>query len=256
MKALDFGGVACKIKVYNKMKILIFSDTHLKKKFKPEKFRFLQKIISGADRVLINGDFWDGLFINFSEFVDSPWRRLFPLLKERRTVYLYGNHGPRSQVDKRVNLFSDRQGEQYRLRLRGKTLVVTHGHRFALSLFEAIKRLPLPRTFRRLAADFKDLFVRALGPRYVYWQYKHLNRELKEQKNKVLGDDEILISGHTHAAEMDLEHNFVNTGYIDYGHGQYLIVDDKTGEMYLYREQYAKNWRGRKPNRQQEQALL
>ncbi len=54
------------------MKTLIFSDTHLTNKPDPKRMAFLKKIINEADRVIINGDFWDGVFISFDQFLSSP----------------------------------------------------------------------------------------------------------------------------------------------------------------------------------------
>ncbi|MBI3955332.1 metallophosphoesterase, partial [Candidatus Gottesmanbacteria bacterium] len=74
------------------MHTIIISDLHLTRRFEKRKFNFLKKIIERSDQVVINGDLWDYYFSSFSQFVRSPWRQLFPLLKEKKTVYLYGNH--------------------------------------------------------------------------------------------------------------------------------------------------------------------
>ncbi len=47
----------------------------------------------------------------------------------------------------------------------------------------------------------------------------------------------IYIFGHTHLAEKDLLHNYVNSGYIDNGIAQYVIVED--GKIKLKEEWYA-----------------
>ena len=68
------------------MKTLIFSDTHLKTKFEQKKFNFLSNIIDDADAIIIAGDFWDGYYCSFDEFVNSEWSALFPLLKEKKAI--------------------------------------------------------------------------------------------------------------------------------------------------------------------------
>jgi predicted MPP superfamily phosphohydrolase len=88
------------------MQTLIFSDTHLTKGFNRKKYEFLREIIEPVDRVIINGDFWDGYLTSFDKFVNSEWQKLFPLLKEKQTIYLYGNHDKTKWCDSRVNLFS------------------------------------------------------------------------------------------------------------------------------------------------------
>lgn len=71
------------------MKTLIFSDTHLTKKFDLKKFLFLKRIIESADQVIINGDFWDSWFSDFNGFLKSGWKDLFHSLKEKETIYIY-----------------------------------------------------------------------------------------------------------------------------------------------------------------------
>ncbi len=83
------------------MKTIVLSDTHLYEEFDEKKFNFLKRIISKVDRVIINGDFWDSYICSFSDFINSPWKKLFPLLKTKKTVYIYGNHDKKSLTDKK-----------------------------------------------------------------------------------------------------------------------------------------------------------
>src|SRR3990170_7877882 len=103
------------------MKILVFSDSHLTDKFEEKKFDFLKKIIRQSDLVIINGDFWDGYLTTFSRFISSDWNKLFPLLKSKKTIYIYGNHDRESYIDRNAKLFSDLQTHSYRLKLNGKS---------------------------------------------------------------------------------------------------------------------------------------
>ena len=91
------------------MKILVISDVHLDNAFEKPKYRFLKKIIRRADRVIINGDFWDGYLVKFQQFIQSPWKSLFPLLKSKKTIYIYCNHDKKILSDKHTALFSDIQ---------------------------------------------------------------------------------------------------------------------------------------------------
>src|SRR3989339_1338248 len=111
------------------MNILIFSDTHLYLPFDEKKYNFLKKIIEKSDQVIINGDFFDNYMISFDEFVNSSWNRLFPLLKSKKTIYIYGNHDKRSFSDKRVELFSDIQAERYKIKTSNKTFIFEHGQK-------------------------------------------------------------------------------------------------------------------------------
>ena len=70
------------------MSIVIFSDTHLYK-FDPKKYNFLKKIISKAEKVIINGDFCEGFLMTFTEFVNSPWNKLFTSLRKKNNIYIW-----------------------------------------------------------------------------------------------------------------------------------------------------------------------
>ena len=97
------------------MNILVFSDTHLYLPFDGKKFNFLKKIISDSDQVIINGDFFDDYMISFDEFIKSPWNQLFPLLKKKKAIYIFGNHDQEKFSDKRTEQFSDSQKIRYKL---------------------------------------------------------------------------------------------------------------------------------------------
>ena len=110
------------------MKILVISDLHLTTRFDQKKCEFLEKLISRADKVIINGDFWSYYSCTFGEFVRSEWKALFPLLREKQAVYIYGNHDFRKWTNKRVHLFSVRQAEKYEYRYEKNKIIIEHGH--------------------------------------------------------------------------------------------------------------------------------
>ena len=112
------------------MNILVFSDTHLYLPFDQKKFNFLKKIISESDQVIINGDFFDDYMISFEDFINSPWNQLFPLLKNKHAVYIFGNHDQQKFSDKRLNSFSDVQTSIYHLSTINYQLIFTHGQQF------------------------------------------------------------------------------------------------------------------------------
>src|SRR3989339_340208 len=110
------------------MKILVFSDTHLYLPFDQKKFDFLKKIISESDQVIINGDFFDSYINTFDEFIKSPWKQLFPLLKKKEAVYLFGNHDLKKVSDNRVGLFSVSQKNRHQIIINNKKFLIEHGH--------------------------------------------------------------------------------------------------------------------------------
>lgn len=205
------------------MKILIFSDSHLTHVFDEKKYRFLKKIIEQADKVIINGDFWDGFITSFDRFINSPWKKLFPLLKAKKTVYIYGNHDHSKFSDRRVKLFSTVQTQKYELKIKDKTYTFEHGH--SSFVFYNWEQRISPRLLRYLTirAGYVEKFLTKSWGRSTKYFGHHLNRRLK--KYATPGNGHVVIFGHTHHAEHDKKINFVNTGYIQYGLAQYVILD-------------------------------
>lgn len=224
------------------MKILIFSDSHFHKEFEEKKFTFLKRIISQADQVVIAGDFWEARLMTFEEFVHSSWNKLFPLLKNKKTIYVYGNHDKKEFSDSRVSLFSDIQTEQYRFTSGGKTFVVEHGNRHNLKIFRQLHSLGLGNIFKSkfvikwIHTKLEKFLIRTYGKNFLKKNFKKYNTEIKIQTQKEFINGEIYICGHTHAAEIDLEHNFINTGIIRHGLAQYVVIDGN--DITLHEEWY------------------
>ena len=110
------------------MKTLIISDTHLYHVFDKRKFFLLKKLFSSVDQVILNGDFWDGYRTTFDTFVSSPWKELFPLLKKKGAIYIYGNHDRKNFSDERTSLFSIIQKSNHLLTVDKQTYHIEHGH--------------------------------------------------------------------------------------------------------------------------------
>jgi predicted phosphodiesterase len=202
------------------MKTLIFSDSHLGLPFEEKKYKFIEGIIKPVDKVIINGDFWEGFFMNFSQFVESPWKNLFPLLKQKHAVYIFGNHDEEEMSDERVSLFSTEQRDKIELKINDKTLIVEHGHRHAfLQNFDN-------RFISKHSIRFEKVMTRKTGNRFHKLLGIRLNKKIKKALQDQLKKDEIYICGHTHYAEMDKDYQFINSGIVDYGLGQYLMVEN------------------------------
>ncbi|OIP57920.1 MAG: hypothetical protein AUK12_01115 [Candidatus Levybacteria bacterium CG2_30_37_29] len=218
------------------MKILIFSDTHLGTEFEEKKYDFLSRIISSVDHVIIAGDFYEGFVISFDEFIKSRWQGLFPLLKSKETVYVYGNHD-KDKEDERVKLFSDLTTRQYVFHTNGKTFVVEHGDRFK-PLLRLLKLFGLEHSsyFTKFYEKTEKLLIRRIGPKIIQAIYKVFNEDIKEKAKEEFQNGEILICGHTHAQEADPSCNFYDTGIIRHGLGQYIIIED--GQVMIKEEWY------------------
>jgi len=214
---------------------LIFSDTHLTRRFEKRRFNYLKKIIVEADKVIINGDFWDGYFVDFDKFIKSRWSQLFPILKARETVYLYGNHDRREWCNEKVFLFSDKQAEMIKIKLAGKILRIEHGNKIVPDPGDIYPWI-IDKRIRRIIAFFILIIGRVLlthmGKKYL----RKWNRRIKDWWKKQYAKNQILVCGHTHVAEFNLIARYINVGFIRYNYAHYLkIVDDK---LELVEERY------------------
>jgi len=207
------------------MKTLVVSDIHLNHLFDEKKFLFLKELFSSVDHVILNGDFWDGYSTTFDRFIDSPWKKLFPLLKKKKTIYLYGNHDQKKFSDTRVSLFSVIQQDSYRLKLKNITYHIEHGHILCPTI-----DVRFPFFFSRQSMYYINVISQKI---------EHISTLLKSPHNSILRQRNTktkkklqtmqfphwYICGHTHYAEIDEKNKFTNSGFVQFGKASYLIVD-------------------------------
>ncbi len=220
------------------MKYLIFSDTHLTDKFNPQKFNFLKKIISSADKVIIAGDFYDQYFIDLDEFIDSKWQGLFKLLKEKKAVYIPGNHDLLSGTDKEC-LFYDQIINEYRFNSGNENFLVQHGHRIAAGL-EKFSFLPniMRKFITRIHNLLEAYLIKIIGwlaPSFYIYRYLDLKKTINYKKKK-MSKREWLILGHIHLTYLNKKIKYANSGFINLGLASYITVEN--GEVELVKERY------------------
>lgn len=222
------------------MKTLVFSDTHLGTSFDKRKFTFLKRIINSADRVIINGDFWEGFDMSFSEFVKSPWSKLFPLLLKKKTVYVYGNHDAKKLCSEEVNLFSTEQTKLYQLKVNGTVYFFEHGDRIVPlvdAFFRKYFKTNPPSFLNRFYESCERFFVKKFGKKYLKLVYHGFNNKIKKYLKTKSNDNHYYVFGHTHLAEHDKKIGFLNTGIIKHGFAQYILIDEK-GRIAMNEEWY------------------
>lgn len=211
------------------MKTVIFSDTHLTDKFDGKKFEYLGEVIDKADKVVINGDFWDSYYTTFDKFVESEWKKLFPLLKSKKTVYLYGNHDePDAGIDERVKLFADKVGESFKLKSKKLRLHIEHGHRVYPEVRASLEWLRKHQLYKyyyssicdALEAKVQKFFKNSPVTKFVNDEIKRLVEKRPFKKK------EMFVMGHTHCAEIDTKNKYINTGINNFGVGNYLLVQE------------------------------
>lgn len=210
------------------MKTLIFSDTHILSTFEKPKYDLLKSIIEPVDQVIINGDFWDGYFTTFKKFKNSQWSNLFPLLKEKNAIYLYGNHDKSNMMDSDVNLFSNIQKQYHRINLGSKVLVVEHGNRL-MPFFDEdpSRRYSVDGVAMRVFGEIgQGPAIKLFGGKALKLAGARYNRIIKRKVKKYLHEDEIYVCGHTHAAEFNPRRRFINSGLIRHGLAQYVLIEN------------------------------
>lgn len=217
------------------MKTLVISDTHLTHKFDRAKFGFLAGIINDSDRVVLNGDFWDGYTCKFSDFLRSKWKKLFPLLKASKTVYVLGNHDNVNLTDERASRFSVKVCEDfYEFEDAEVNFVAEHGHQYVHYLDY---KLPFLTKFP-FANQAHQRFSKWLLLRKGLDVYKddiENNKLMAEQGHLRHDDKAFLLMGHTHLAELDGLNKYANSGCVLYGYAQYLTIENGQVDVHYAR---------------------
>ncbi len=209
------------------MKLLVFSDTHLTEYVEEKKFNLLKDIISKADKVVINGDFWDGYLATFDEFIHSGWKNLFPLLKKKKAVYIYGNHDSKQFKHTNLcNVFSDVQTDRFKIKIGNKVYIFEHGNRLLPFGDEEVLQAQIKSTFNKLTNKIEGLIIKTFGVHYQRFLQKY-NEIIKKKIVKELKKNEFYVCGHTHSAEIDKKNRFINSGVIKDGLAQYIHISEK-----------------------------
>lgn len=209
------------------MRTVVISDTHLSHRFDAAKNRLLIQITSSADRVIINGDFWDMFMCSEDAFLNSRWERLFNILAEKDVVYLYGNHDPQKTSTRVTERIASSAGAQFTLEVGGRKIFIEHGHRIVKG-----HDARLPALLKRHAKIFNlpllihyDLFPRIFSTGF-YNRYAKFNSILKSFYANQDASVDLYINGHTHFAEDDQNGKYMNSGTITGGHAWWIEIEN------------------------------
>ncbi len=216
---------------------LVISDTHLCDPFEPKKQAFLQKLFSQHDRIILNGDFWEGYWYTFDEFLNSKWSSLFLTLKKKQTIYIYGNHDRENYSDSRREQFCVQAVWRHEETIGGIRYIFEHGNRLALKFDEKVHMQRVSRIFFIPLYLTEMFIVRILGLKFFHMMFGKLNRKIKRLIKHELKDGEIFVCGHTHVKEYAPGSQFINTGVNKYGFTEYGIID-QSGIMTLHTKRY------------------
>lgn len=212
-------------------KILVISDLHLTTNFILKKYKYLEKLFLSVDRIIINGDFWTAYYNTFDEFIKTRWSGLFPILLDKKAIYIYGNHDKEIWQDSRNKEFSVWQGDEYKLEINNVKYLFNHGHKY---LGDSISSEKFMKTWRFFKFDvikyfIESLFLRTIGIS-IYKPASLMNNKVKEFSKKI-NDIDYLVIGHTHWCEIDKKNKFINSGIIHSGTSNYILIVNGKPEL-------------------------
>lgn len=216
---------------------LIISDTHLCSPFSEKKCAKLIHLFESYDTIILNGDFWEGYWYEFDNFLSSPWNKLFTLLKKKKAIYIYGNHDRESYSDSRRERFCDQACWRYEKTIGTHRFIFEHGNRLALKFDEKFQLQRVSRLMFIPYTIFEFIVIKLFGLRYFNRQFGKLNLLIKRQIKKELLPNDIFVCGHTHVHEDGIADQFINTGVCKYGFCEYATIDDE-GTVKLHSEKY------------------
>lgn len=219
------------------MSTLIISDTHLCEPFDQKKCDYLQRLFESHDQIILNGDFWEGYWYTFEEFLHSKWSALFPILKAKKAIYIYGNHDRETYSDSRRELFCSWSGWRYEKTYGDTHYIFEHGNRLALKFDEKHHMQRVGRLLFTPAYFLEMAIVKVFGLAFFHAMFGKLNKQIKAHLKKELKPGEVFVCGHTHVQERSLKSQFVNTGVNKYGFSEYGVIDGK-GDIAVYTKRY------------------
>jgi len=219
------------------MKTLIFSDTHLTHKFDKVLFDYIAKLVKNADQVVINGDFWDAYITTFDKFCKSEWNKLFPILKKKNTIYLFGNHDKKRTMDKRMDLFSSIQNDSHEINLKDITLNIQHGHLISPELdgMWLFRNDNLVRPLYKLFAYFyhtNHFFSVFVDKFHQNGQSKKLLDGMISFVEENINEKYVYIFGHTHIFYKDDNLGMYSCGVLDKAQYSYIMIEDDKIKTY------------------------
>ncbi len=221
------------------MNILVISDLHLDAHFEPERCKRLSELISASSQVIICGDFWEGHGMDFDEFLHTRWVELFPLLKSKNTIYVFGNHDRRDRSDDRIFQFCNTATEQYKTVIGSVHYIFEHGNRQSPKIDEVLGIRKANPMYFALSEWVQLAFVKLFGIKGFWIMYHGQNEKIKKATAQEFGSlgNYMFVCGHTDCAEVDRKNHFANSGLCKYGFIQYLAIE-QDGSIELHLEKY------------------
>ena len=176
--------------------------------------------------MIIAGDFWDIWHTSFDRFLSSEWSRLFPLLRKKQAIYLWGNHDPAEFMDSRVKRFCLQLARECVIHAEGHSWTVTHGDVFTTTnerMFRVTHEHELAKTILRIWERMESFVARLFGRNGLVVFDRKYDVQVR---NAVRRSGRRYITGHTHVFRTLPETGFINTGFVRHGLGQTIEIRD------------------------------
>ncbi len=219
-------------------KILIFSDTHLKCKFDKKWFDKIKSLIMEADKIIINGDFWENISCPFDKFIKTEYReKLFPLLKNK-TILIHGNHDSDKYIknNEDLKLFSLENYNYYEFKSGDKIFHLRHGHILTKNFKSWRNDIIL---FLKYRIKWLYFFIKKREG-YFSWFLNKIGLKVinifKKFSLKNYHKNKIFIFGHIHLPKHNLDDNFLVLGSFKSGEARYIFIDN--GKVEFHNEKY------------------
>ncbi|MBN2880659.1 metallophosphoesterase family protein [Candidatus Woesearchaeota archaeon] len=229
------------------MKTVIFSDTHIGYLFNQKKYNYLKNIISNSDRVILNGDFWDDE-VPLAKFLSSKWIDLLKILQEKESIYIYGNHDKKIKDNNTIKQYFKEITDEFKFQEDNTTYIITHGNSIIPTLTETFLQrndknliLKLAKKIRNITYTFYykssiEKIPTKILKEHFYKIFAIQNYRMKKFAKEKLKENEFLICGHSHYAELDLKNKYANNGFINYGFAQHIEIENN--EIKLIKDRY------------------
>lgn len=208
------------------MEYLILSDIHLRKGFEKKKMNFLIELIKKYNNIIINGDLYEARYIKPDSLLNGKYKPLLNLLREKDTIYIYGNHDPKDKSDLVAKYISKKQYEYLKIKLGNRCYHIEHGHNLGFGsdntsdfVFRIIDNISYQ------IQKYFDFLTHYLGSNWNKIIIKN------RRSTRLINETETLVVGHTHVKCIDLNNKFINGGYIKYGRGSYVVISDSKTEL-------------------------
>ena len=215
---------------------VIISDTHLGSDVCEAKLLhdFIDIFVwNNADKLIINGDFFDNL--DFRRLKKSHWNVLSLLRrisKHKEIIWIRGNHdGDAEIISHLIGLdFKD----EYSFVSGNKNILCLHGDKFDDFIYKYPATTKIAdlvyRTIQKLDKRFLPQFIKQRSKTYLRCNENMIKSSRKYAKEK---QADIVCLGHTHYATVDKKDSvwYYNSGCWTENRCSYLII--KNGEVSL-----------------------